>query len=94
MKKILLAIVISLGSWTIAQAQEPIIEQGAKIYQSVARDAAVALAQYIQLYGYRCDSLSAVTPFTWSVGYSVVCNNWRYAYEVEDKGGNWIVTVD
>ena len=75
-------------------AQEPYIESGAEIYESVPRRAAIALAQLVQLYGWRCDSISAVTPFAFSHGFYVYCNNWRYSYEVEDRGGRWIVTVD
>jgi hypothetical protein len=28
-----------------------------------------------------------------SEGYTLHCNNYRYEYEIADKGGHWIVTV-
>lgn len=70
------------------------IEKDAQIYAGVSGDVVTALAEAIQLYGYSCNSVSAVTPFAISRGYRVTCNNWTYAYEVEDKGGKIIVTVD
>ena len=45
------------------------------------------------VYGYRCNSVSAVTPFAFSRGFHVYCNRWNYGYEVADKGGNWVVTL-
>jgi len=29
----------------------------------------------------------------WRPGFTVICNGSRYSYEIEDKGGNWVVTV-
>ncbi len=47
----------------------------------------------IQLLGYACSSVYAMTSFLFGGGYVVVCNGGRYTYELEDKGGNWVVTV-
>lgn len=77
-----------------AFAKNVLIEKDAQIYQGVSESVVSALAEAIQLYGYSCKSVSAVTPFKISRGYHVKCNNWTYAYEVEDKGGKIIVTVD
>ena len=88
------ATIIAAAFVAAAQAQAQSIEPGAEIHKNVPRSAAVALAQLVQLYGYSCNSISAVTPFAFSRGFYVYCNNWRYSYEVEDRGGNWIVTVD
>lgn len=75
-------------------ARDVSIEKDAEIYTGVSRDTVTALAEVIQLYGYACNSVSAVTPFAISRGYYIVCNNWTYKYEVEDKGGKMVVTVD
>lgn len=69
------------------------VESDAKLSEGVSRDLAVKLAQYIALNGYSCNSVSAVTPFAFSRGYHVFCNNWQYEYEIADKGGRLIVTV-
>ena len=73
---------------------EPYIERDAQLHETVNREAAIALAQLIQLYGWRWDSISAVTPFVFSRGFHVYCNGYSYSYDVEDKGGRWFVTVD
>lgn len=44
--------------------------------------------------GYKCDTVSAITPFPRKTGYYVMCNQYHYDYEVEDKGGNWTVTLN
>lgn len=66
-----------LSAWTRTQAQ------------SVADEASTL----IMLYGYRCDSVSSLRPWTWRSGVTVFCNSFRYKYEIEDKGGRWLVTV-
>lgn len=44
--------------------------------------------------GFRCDSLSGVVPHVFASGYRVTCNDHRYAYSIDDRGGRWVVTVD
>lgn len=55
---------------------------------------ALILAQYVRAWGYRCDTVNAATPFMFSRGFNLYCNEYRYSYEIEDEGGRWIVTVD
>ncbi|WP_107850459.1 zinc ribbon domain-containing protein [Oceanimonas marisflavi] len=50
-------------------------------------------ANLINAYGYSCDFVDHVTPFALSEGFNVFCENSRYHYEIENKGGNWIVRV-
>lgn len=52
-----------------------------------------AAMQVIQINGYTCDSIAGMIPFITSEGYNVYCNDHRYSYEIENKGGNWVVTV-
>ena len=47
----------------------------------------------IRAFGYKCDSISAASPMTFSRGFEFVCNDFAYDYEIEDKGGNWRVTL-
>ena len=90
-----LALIALLWS-SVAQADRHtavVIESDAQIYKDVTHKQARALAGLIMIYGYRCDSISAVTPFAFSRGFHVYCNRWNYGYEVADKGGNWVVTL-
>ena len=71
------------------------IEPNAQIYKSLVGEKAVlnAMASMIKANGYKCDSISAAIPFSFSTGYTVTCNNYAYTYEIADKGGNWVVTL-
>jgi|GEM_PF-3728183 len=60
----------------------------------VTKAQADAIQSLIRAYGYTCSSFSSVTWLSYSSVYAVHCNNWRYSYELEDVGGNWVVTVD
>ncbi len=53
-----------------------------------------AAQKLIQIDGYKCDNVDEMLPFILGGGFYVYCNNWQYSYELEDKGGRWIVTVD
>ena len=48
----------------------------------------------VKLEGYRCDSISSLTPMTFSPGYTLNCNGYRYTYDLKDVGGNWRVSAD
>lgn len=69
------------------------VERDAQLSEGVTRDFAITLAKLIVVNGYSCNSVSAVTPFAFSRGFHVFCNGWQHGYEIEDKGGNLIVTV-
>lgn len=47
----------------------------------------------IQFFGYRCDTVDAVTPFLIGVGFTVYCNGFQYHYEITDVGGRLHVEV-
>ena len=49
------------------------------------------LANLIKLWGYRCDSISVARTLMFKPGFKIVCNNYRYKYEIVDKGGIWTV---
>jgi TPR repeat protein len=70
-------------------------EVKAKISSSIRNDAEVfdTLTSLVIVNGFRCDSISFVSPFIFSSGYYISCNENRYRYEIADKGGNWRVTV-
>lgn len=61
---------------------------------SVTQNQAETIVKLIQAYGYTCNTLSSAFQSSYDGSYTVTCNNWRYSYEIEDVGGNWVVTVD
>jgi len=62
-------------------------------FNHVTKEQVVAAQELIQLSGYKCDSVDEMQPFVMGGGFNVYCNGWKYHYELEDKGGNWTVTV-
>lgn len=50
-------------------------------------------AAMIRARGWRCDSISSISPFIFSRGFTFVCNRFNYTYEFRDRGGRWIVEL-
>ena len=48
----------------------------------------------IRFAGYRCDSLNYMGHLPFKHGFRVTCNDDRYAYEIVDEGGRWVVRLD
>ena len=48
----------------------------------------------IVAFGYKCDKIDSIIRSEWDGDYSITCNDYRYSYEIEDKGGNWVVTLN
>ncbi len=94
-KKLFVALAASTitVSTTLSYAQTTPVEPDAVMSDGVTRAQTDALAGLIRLNGYSCNSISAVVRFVFSYGFTVTCNSYRYTYEVEDRGGNWTVTV-
>ena len=73
------------------------IESGAYLTRDWDKDYAQKLANeasaLIRRAGYKCDSISSLQRWLLSAGFDVVCNQFRYKYELEDKGGRWTVTL-
>lgn len=78
-------------------AQAAPLEPGAKYSRDWSRDRAQVLANeaggVIRASGYRCDSVTSIHRWIYSVGFDVVCNDYRYKYELEDRGGRWTATL-
>lgn len=92
MKKLLIITTAAMLSFSVAaNAPATPIEDPNKLDFPV--DVANALAALVRLNGYRCDSISAARKFLSGRGFVLNCNNWSYKYEIEDKGGRWIVSV-
>ncbi|WP_146132027.1 hypothetical protein [Halomonas ventosae] len=48
----------------------------------------------IQSAGYKCDTVDKVNQFLMGRGFTVYCNGFKYSYEMEDKGGRWVITPE
>lgn len=71
------------------------LDGDASIYQGMSRVQVDALVVMTRLSGFKCDTVSAARPLVFGgPGFSLMCNNWRYSYEVQDRGGRWRVVVD
>jgi hypothetical protein len=89
MKKLVLA---TLFASSLAYAGTP-IESDAVISEQMNSELISAVADVVKAFGYRCDSVSSARPLVWEEGFAIVCNNYRYTYEIRDVGGNWKVFV-
>ena len=47
----------------------------------------------IHSYVYRCNSVSAIRSWIFSTGFTIICEQYSYKYEVSDKGGSWVVEL-
>jgi hypothetical protein len=98
-RQIGLAIVASTiaVSATLSYAQSiPVtpLEPDAQISNQLTTAQIDALAYLIRSHGYSCSSISSARPFLWSSGFKVYCNQYSYGYDIEDRGGNWVVTYN
>lgn len=58
-------------------------------------DALALLVGMVRRRGYRCDTVNAARPFLFvGQGFVLDCNGFHYRYSIEDRGGNWTVTLD
>jgi hypothetical protein len=71
------------------------VEPNAVMYAGLQQDYDLSqLAHFVRASGYRCDSISALQPLPSSHGFRLVCNHFNYKYEIEQKEGRSIVTVE
>lgn len=47
----------------------------------------------IRTFGYTCDKVDSIQPFLIGEGFHVYCNNFRYHFEIHNKGGKISVVV-
>ncbi|ATI47245.1 TPA: hypothetical protein ACVU5S_003284 [Vibrio parahaemolyticus] len=80
---------------TVYNNSMSLLESGVNLPEGVEEHPEVIpqMVRLIQLTGYKCDSISAIREMMLSRGFTVVCNNFFYEYDIEDKGGNWVVTL-
>jgi hypothetical protein len=51
------------------------------------------LVRLVRSNNFSCESVSSSGLMLLSRGYVLSCNQFRYTYDVQDKGGHWIVSV-
>lgn len=44
------------------------------------------MVRVVRANGYRCDSVTAYSPYVFSRGFELKCNHFDYTYDFEDKG--------
>lgn len=76
-----------------ALAQAIPVEDRAVFPAAKDRDIAIAAARLVRAEGYRCDSISGGRPFFTSYGFRLTCNEFRYTYDLEDKGRGWTIST-
>jgi hypothetical protein len=92
----LIRIIVTIAALAVipeAYAQSIPIEPDAIINKDAPRAAIDPAVGMIRAKGWRCESVSAMIPFIMSRGFSLTCNRFSYKYEIEDRGGNWEVTL-
>lgn len=66
---------------------------GGSVQGNLTNGQVAAVQKVITLYGYSCNSVNFALRSSWSGDIDVTCNNNRYSYLLQDKGGIWVVKV-
>ncbi len=71
------------------------VEPDAVIYADLRQDVDLMseLTHFVRASGYRCDSISALQPLSYTQGFKLVCNHFDYKYAIEEKDGRTTVNV-
>ena len=98
MRKLMPALMAVVLWSTGALAQDVRIEHDAILGSDMKKLANLqevlnAFALKIRLNGWRCDSISVAQKFIFSRGFTVICNDYAYEYEIRDRGGQWVATL-
>ena len=60
----------------------------------LSKGAVLEAQSLIKAYGYKCDTIDNKPSFSsWDGSVKIICNNFKYVYELKDVGGNWTVKV-
>lgn len=92
---IMMLTALAMPTTLSAQSIEPdaVISDGGGYSEAHLRKMSLIGAQMAQQSGWKCDTVSAFIPFILSRGFTLTCNRYRYDYEIEDRGGNWVITL-
>jgi hypothetical protein len=72
------------------------VEPGAEIDSALKDETKLisGLVGLVRAHGYRCDTISAVKPFSTSKGFKLACDGFGDKYDIRDRGGQLVITVD
>jgi hypothetical protein len=70
------------------------IEPGAYIDSDLNGSTINAVVAMVRSNDFRCDSISNARSMFTARGIQLVCNHFDYTYDIEDKGGHWVVKVE
>ncbi len=88
-----LTIYLGIAGIAVTTAAAAPLERDAILTSGWTRKHAQVLANeastLIRRAGYKCDSVSSLQRWLFSSGFDVVCNEFRYKYELEDRVGRW-----
>ena len=93
-RNLLIALGIAFLIFSVVMSREGSNQRPAPPNSNVSPEVQYAVQAAVKHAGYRCDSLSGVVSHVFTAGYRVTCNEHRYAYSIEDRGGRWVVTLD
>ena len=88
-----LPLVFTLAATSLVLSSQSV---NAKIEQTnleVSAEMENATKALIIASGDSCKTIEALIQ-KYNGDYKVVCNGWKYAYIIQDKGGNYVVTLD
>jgi hypothetical protein len=71
------------------------VERGAKIDAKLKGEVKLVggLVSLVKARGYQCDTISAIKPFSTDDGFNLACNHFGQRYEIENRSGDWAVSV-
>ncbi|MGP0059645.1 MAG: lysozyme inhibitor LprI family protein [Beijerinckiaceae bacterium] len=72
------------------------VEADAVLYKDGPEDIDLInkLVTIVRANDYMCESISAARPTIFSRGFELSCDRFAHKYDITDKGGHWIVTVN
>jgi hypothetical protein len=72
------------------------VEPGADIDSTLKDETKLisGLVGLVRAHGYRCDTISAVKTFSTSKGFKLACDRFGDKYDIKDRDGQLVVTVD
>lgn len=88
-----LPLVFTLAATSLVLTSQSVQAEIEQTNIEVSKDMENATKALIIASGYSCKNINALIQ-KYNGDYKVVCNGWKYAYIIQDKGGNYIVKLD
>ena len=98
-----------ISGWTVPEEPsptEPVPIETVAVHPRVVLDSVIeelseaerrhllgSLASMVRIMGWRCDEISSARRLMLSKGFKISCNRFDYTYLIQDRGGNWTVSL-